>query len=144
MVDFYLPGELSRNDIKLFLQEAIVHYPYLFERDYLDAWSDKLSKYAHCACIKTGQAIVAACLYYCNEQTQVAYITLIAVLPGSIRGSGYEVFHRCLLDSKNLGMKKMRLEVLKSNFHAQRFYLRQGFVFSGEHDNKLMMEMNIE
>ena len=144
MIEFHHPGDLNRDEIKLFLQEAIIHYPYLFDPNYLDAWSDKLSKYARCVCMRDGSAIQSVCLYYCNEQTQAAYITLIVALPGAAKGSGYELFRRCFDDAKRSGMEKIRLEVLKSNMHAQRFYLRQGLVFAGEHDDKLLMEMNIK
>lgn len=143
MVEQYLPGELNSSDIKFFLLEIHHYYPYLFDLAYVDEWSEKLSKFAYCACIKKDNLIQSACLYYCNQQTKIAYITLIAVSPDAVHGSGYELFSVCHHDAQKNGMEKLQLEVLKSNSHAYCFYLRQGFSCVAVHDDKLMMEMSI-
>lgn len=77
-----------------------------------------------------------AVLYANNLETKEAYITLLEVYrayQGKHIGNG--LIEKCERLAKEKKMTKIRLEVMKTNCNAIKFYEKNGFTKSSEKDN---------
>ena len=83
--------------------------------------------------------------YYCNDYaTKHAFITLFLVDSG-VNGSGLgkALMVMVLGIMKQRQFHRCRLEVVKTNLPALRFYQGCGFVRVGENSNKYRLELNL-
>lgn len=72
--------------------------------------------------------------FYANdEEEEHSFIVLLAVLP-EFRGRrvAQELLDRCMFESINKNKKGVKLEVIKENNSAIRFYERNNFTMTGE------------
>lgn len=96
--------------------------------------AEKLSRFACVIALKCEGDTLAFAAFYANDSaTQIAYISFIAVLP-ECQGKGYGgmVFSEIEKISKQCGMKKLRLEVNKSNVSAQKLYQKRGMSYESK------------
>ena len=79
---------------------------------------------------------------YCNDFiNHVAYISYIAKEKNAPKGLGYELHEAFRWFVKGRGMERMRLEVLKTNLHAQEFYRRIGYAQIEEREKSFILEV---
>lgn len=112
----------------------------LFERENCDVIVKRMTEMAifYVAYEEQNEEPLGYVAFYANDlETKVAYITSICVnklAQGS--GVGGRLLEAAVSESKHRGMTMMKLEVLKSNANAIRFYKLKGFIQSGEKTNK--------
>ena len=105
-----------------------------------DEWPRKLSQKAEAILVPGG------CLFgYCNDFLgRNSFISYIGHKKSCVRGAGKILHDEFLRLSRDRGMKSVRLEVLKDNYHAREFYDRLGYVVVGESRDKLLMELKLD
>lgn len=140
-----LPGTISEEIVRQFLREASAAYPEAVgEPDMVD-WPIKLASRADCFCLRRKDGSLAAALFaYLNDtQSHIGFIPFICALPECEKGAAYRLHEAYKDQARELGMCTLRLEVVKSNVHAYRFYLRQGYVVVEDRveRNRLLMEL---
>ena len=74
---------------------------------------------------------VGYCAFYANDsETRRAYISLICILKEKQKMKyGRQLLDRCIEESRQRGMKTLRLEVLDDNLNAIGFYKHCGFTY---------------
>lgn len=96
---------------------------------------------------KTEDRPVGFCAFYANDdEHHTAFISMIAVHPDFRRHHiGILLLTETFNISKSLGMKQIKLEVVKTNNAAIAFYLKNGFEFFSDEnvENKKYMIKNL-
>lgn len=142
-----LPGTISEEIVRQFLQEASVAYPEAVGEPNLVDWPAKLASRAECFCLRRKDGSLAAALFvYLNDtQSHIGFIPFICALPECEKGAAYRLHEVCKVQACKLGMRTLRLEVVKSNVHAYQFYLRQGYLVVDDRAdrNRFLMEMSL-
>ena len=134
------PQELSEDFIRTLITE--IHHEHFGEKPYdYDPveWPRKLAQRAEALLVPGG------CLFgYCNDFiNRYSFIAYIGHLKSSPKGAGRKLHEEFVRLSRARGMRCIRLEVLKDNYHAREFYDKLGYVLIEEHDNKLLMELRL-
>lgn len=102
--------------------------------------SRKFADKAYFNLAKIGSQIIGFVAYYLNEEGKFAYISEIIVhKDGRHRGIGHKMMVS-LINAVGTSYKCIRLEVLKSNQYARKFYEREGYNEIDDHGNKLLLE----
>lgn len=144
----YSAGQIRLQTVVRFLQESALAYPTEVGSTDLVAWPEKLATYADVfGVVRADGSLSAALFAYLNDTTtHVGYITFVCSLPECEKGTAYRLYNEFLRAAGSCGMTKFRLEVLKTNAHAQNFYKRLGYVVVADHDdrNRWLMEMPVE
>ena len=98
----------------------------------LQQYSIKLSRNAYTYIIEKNDITLGIIIFYANDQiNQTAYLTMIAVNKEyEGKGIGSALLEKCLELSREVGMKKLKLEVDIDNSNAILFYQRKGFDFT--------------
>ena len=132
-----LPAEFIRSMITRIHHEYFETKPYDYDPV---EWSKKLSSNAEALLIPDG------CLFgYCNDFSgRCGFISYIGHLKSCPKGSGRRLHNAFVELSRSRGMRGIRLEVLKDNFHAREFYDRIGYVVIEDHGDKLLMELTLD
>lgn len=136
----------SAEDIKAAYDAVSSAFGGLQRRVDVDAYLDKISKYANVYAMSVDDDICAFAAMYANDfENHTAYITLIGVKPDSQHsGCGTEMFRFCEEEAKQNGMKTLRLEVDKDNENAVRFYKKQGMKLEKEaSQNSMYMKKSL-
>ena len=146
-IERVLPGTVPAGIVRQFLREAFAAYPEAVgELDLVD-WPEKLASRAECFCLRREDGTLSAALFaYLNDMlTRVGFIPFICTLPGCEKEVAYKMHEAYVVRARKLGMHTLRLEVVKSNYHAHRFYLRQGYVVTEDRAdrNRFLMELNL-
>lgn len=94
--------------------------------------SDYAGKIARCAtrfeAWDSGTLIGLVAAYCNNQDTGIAYITSVSVLPHcSARGIASHLLRQCIEHAKASGMQQLNLEVASNNLRAIRLYTKCGF-----------------
>jgi ribosomal protein S18 acetylase RimI-like enzyme len=78
----------------------------------------------------SGDTLVGMAAAYCNDrQGRIAYLTSVSVLRAwTGRGIAARLLRRCLEHAKGAGMRRISLEVARSNAPAVALYEQSGFV----------------
>lgn len=135
--------------VKLTTKDAVLQtlldfsdvFPHLGEKiDSMDAYAEKLSRFAQCWAGTEADAPVGLVIFYANDlNTRTAYISLIGVQKAMQgKGVGQRLMTHCAETAKALGMQQLSLEVDCDNLSAQRFYQKNGFTFSGNTERNSM------
>ena len=134
--------KLSYEQVGDLLRRFSQYFPSLSQRVDLDQYSHKLSDNAHFLIAYDSDEIIAFMAYYYNIEKQMAYVPLIAV-DSMYRRKG---IGGALLDFFNSfeAIRCVRLEVLKDNKQAYRFYSQQGFREIAAQQDKLLLEKSID
>lgn len=108
-----------------------------------ELYSKKLSDYAYFIIAIENNSQIGFIAYYLNEEGQFAYVPQIVVhKEGRHKGVGHAMF-AYLYDSILTEYSCVKLEVLKSNNNARKFYSREGFVEIEDHNERLLLQKNI-
>lgn len=101
--------------------------------------AEKFTKYARVIQMKENGQIMGFAVFYCNDdKDKNAYLSLIAVSPKyRNRGVGKSLIDEVVEQSKVAGMKRLALEVRKSNRVAIKFYEKLGFILAKTNENTL-------
>lgn len=104
-----------------------------------DSYSQKLSTNARFIVSKFDADIVGFIAYYLNEKGAFVYVPQTVVHKSARhKGVGHAMFS-LLYESLPVGIKTIRLEVLKANDAARSFYMREGFSCCGESNDRFQM-----
>lgn len=114
--------------------------PALHEELDLSGYCQKLAANANFVLAKEGEKTLGFIAYYMNDDGQFCYIPLLVVSKGYRRvGAGREMLN-CLICILPQSYGSIRLEVLKNNDSAIKFYRDAGFSTIDETNNKWMLE----
>ena len=104
-----------------------------------EQYSTKLSENAHFILAEQDNQPIGFIAYYLNEEGKFIYVPFTAVHPtGRHKHIGHTMFSYLkglLGDSYQF----IRLEVLKNNVNARRFYEREGFCISEDRGEKFLL-----
>lgn len=107
------------------------------------SYSKKLSRYARFILISENGKMMAFLAYYLNEEGHFTYIPQVVVhREGRHSGLGHKIF-AALQESLNGNYDTIKLEVLKSNHNARKFYEREGFVHKEDHNERVLLVKRI-
>lgn len=102
--------------------------------------SRKFADKAYFVLAEIESQIIGFVAYYLNDEGKFAYISEIIVhRDGRHRGIGHKMM-LSLTNSLGASYNCIRLEVLKTNEYAKRFYEREGFYEIDDHVNKFLLE----
>ncbi len=95
----------------------------------IDEIASKFYKYAKLGVVYNNKEIIGFTSFYCNDRNnKIAFISMIAILPEYTRkGYGRKLIEEVFEYSKKEEMKKICLEVEKTNEEALNFYRKLGF-----------------
>ena len=102
-------------------------------------YSKKLSRYAKFVIASNEENMIGFIAYYLNEEGHFVYIPQIVVHKfGRHQGVGHEML--ASLENRYKGdYNTIKLEVLKDNDNARRFYARESFLEIEDHGNRLLL-----
>lgn len=107
------------------------------------SYSKKLSEFAHFVVTYDDDKMIGFIAYYLNEDGHFAYIPQTVVhRDGRHNGVGHAMFS-AMYDSVKSNYPTIRLEVLKANDNARKFYAREGFVEIEDHYERLLLEKKL-
>lgn len=108
-----------------------------------ESYSKKLSDFANFIIAVENNIQVGFVAYYLNAEGRFAYVPQVVVhKDGRHKGVGHRMFSS-LYESISGVYSLVRLEVLKTNGNARRFYAREGFVEIEDHDKRLLLEREV-
>lgn len=109
-----------------------------------DSYSEKLSKFAYFVIASDDSSRLGFIAYYLNEDGRFVYIPQIVVhKDGRHKGIGHKML-QALKDSYSDSFANIRLEVLKDNMNAKKFYEREGFTFEEDRAERLLLACKIK
>lgn len=108
-------------------------------------YAEKMAKNATIFSVYDKETLTAFAAVYCNDSnSQIAYLTMIAVAPGyRERGLGSNLIEASIRYLKRINFKSFKLEVDKKNINALAMYQRFGFNKIAERDDSIFMEMKM-
>lgn len=111
----------------------------------LTKYALKLRKYANTFELWHENVLIGCCICYMNDfETNVAYISHIAVLPSKTRkGYGRRLISETEAYAKDLGFLCLELEVSKDNTNAYVFYTKLGFYIKEDRGKKWLLSKQI-
>lgn len=120
--------------------------PPLSSRVQLDDYAVKLALRATRFEAWADDALVGLVALYCNDtDTRVAHVSNVSVASGwHGRGLASNLMARSLLHARDLGMRKVRLEVGAANQVAIRLYEKFGFQVVGSNASSTTMSRNLD
>ena len=113
--------------------------------DYRRTMAEKFLKYGTILAIQKDSCYIGFSAFYANDtENHTAFLSMIAVKK-DYRGLsiGKELLDKTIEASKRNNMKKLKLEVLKDNIKAIRFYQNNGFEICSETENSFFMIKDI-
>lgn len=143
MLHHYPLGTLSPERIKTFQAKIHAQYTPGSQLNYdPTTYAAKLANCADAIVLGFGTADFLGGVWgYCNDLTsRIAYISYIAKTKDAPQGLGFQMHEAFCWFAIGRGMERVRLEVLKSNLHAQGFYSRLGYVILEERENSYLLE----
>ena len=137
------PNAIPVNVIKHFQERIRQEYGGEINYD-PDAYAKRLSSRTEAiASIQNGE-IEGAVFGYCNDlSSRVGFISYIARVRESEKHTAYRLHEAFAWFCKGRCMDKLRLEVLRSNVHAQHFYDRLGYRREEVRSNSYIMIKSI-
>lgn len=139
-------------DVRLCKEQVLVLLSYfdnssdhpLHEGLDFDSYSEKLSKYAYFVIASDDSSRLGFIAYYLNEDGRFVYIPQIVVHKnGRHKGIGHKML-QALKDFYSGSFTTIRLEVLKDNLNAKRFYEREGFTFEEDRTKRILLSCKIK
>lgn len=111
----------------------------LHERVALKEYAEKLAYNAENLFVIINDTVIASCSVYCNEKE--AFISSIAVKSDYLRhGIATKMLELTFERAKQKECKILTLCVLKRNYAAIKFYLKNGFAIRKESEDEFIME----
>lgn len=113
----------------------------------LTLYARKLLNLSEIYTLEVNNSVAGIIIYYANDFiNKNTFITMIAVdIKHMQKGLGSLLLNKCEEHSKELGMKKIILEVDKRNKNAIYFYKKKGFDFSKKaSENTYFMEKELK
>lgn len=132
--------DLGYNEILPLLQKVDGEFdPPFFKEVDMKQYAQKLQQYGHFIIAKVEDDLAGLAVYYRNDEEKYLYIPLFVCIK---KYAGNRIGSLLLQKMReiNLTFLHIRLQVLKSNDSALRFYQRNGFAVFGESDIRYMLE----
>lgn len=108
--------------------------PFFCKMD-IEQYAHKLERFGHFIVSWVEGELAGMVVYYRNDEDRFIYIPLfVSIAKYARKGLGAKMLHR--ICEVNPTYSQIRVQVLKSNENAIRFYLREGFVINGEDGNR--------
>lgn len=139
-------------DVRLCKEQVLVLLSYfdnssdhpLHEGLDFDSYSEKLSKFAYFVIASDDSSRLGFIAYYLNEDGRFVYIPQIVVhKDGRHKGIGHKML-QALKERYSDSFANIRLEVLKDNMNAKKFYEREGFTFEEDRAERLLLACKIK
>jgi len=131
-----------RNELINFLEKKNIEEKGELLSVNISKYVDKIQKFATIISIfKNGEIIAFIAFYENDENSEVAYLTMIAVCKkfGHL-GYGKSLMEISINEIKKKGFKRYRLEVKENNLKAIKFYKKYGFISTGVKNEIVDME----
>ena len=107
------------------------------------SYGKKLSDFANFVIACEEDTMIGFIAYYLNEEGRFAYVPQVVVHKvWRHKGVGHAMFS-AIYDSVKSYYSTIRLEVLKANDNAHKFYSREGFVEIEDHNERLLLEKKL-
>ena len=109
-----------------------------------ESYSEKLSEHAWFVIAEEGGAQIGFIAYYLNDEGKFGYVPQVVVhREGRHQGIGHKMFEGLYEVLKDRNFHTLKLEVLKSNQNARRFYEREGFGEIEDHCERVLLEKSL-
>ena len=109
-----------------------------------DSYSEKLNEYARFVIAYEKEAQMGFIAYYLNDEGKFGYVPQVVVhRDGRHQGIGHKMFGALYEVLKDKAFHALKLEVLKSNQNARRFYEREGFGVIEDHSERILLEKSL-
>ena len=109
-----------------------------------ESYSEKLCKHAWFVIAEEEDAQIGFIAYYLNDEGKFGYVPQVIVhRDGRHQGIGHKMFECLYGVLKNRDFHMLKLEVLKSNQNARRFYEREGFGEIEDHCERVLLEKSL-
>lgn len=110
----------------------------------LTEYSQKLSTNARFIIVYDEGKVVGFISFYLNNEEKMIYIPLISVKRDGYQHKGIgQLMFEILKNSAKRSFYSIRLEVLKNNAQAVKFYCMQGFKVIEDRDDKRLMSLEL-
>ena len=142
----YLFSKLSFEQVHKFLYETDKEFATpLSSKVNIDEYAKKLSEFSHFAYCMDDDNIIGMISCYANNPP-LGYISNVCVKSEyQNKGVFSSMFNTLIKSLKDIGIKKLRLEVNNNNTKAQEVYSSKGFAFSTQaSDHSKYMELQIQ
>lgn len=107
-------------------------------------WQQRLKAHPCMTLLAQVQDAVAGFLYWFPENKRVAQLKSFYLHPFYWQqGLGSALLRQALGDMQVLGLRRCELWVLANNRPAERFYLKQGFQYDGQRQQRRMEEIEV-
>lgn len=129
---------LGKHNVLKALNEFQSVFPHLIEKvENLENYADKLDQFAEVYCAYVHEQLFGLLALYANNiENREAYISLIGIKKDfEHMGLGTYLLNEAMNIAGKRGMKHIKIEVDNDNFHAVKFYERNGFCVCGETEN---------
>lgn len=135
---------VSSTEALLWLTESDENFcPPKWSMSRLEGYAEKLSAHAYWMLLEEEGKKVAFVAYYLNDESQAAYISIIAVAK-EYRGNGYgKQLLKQFVEKLPTAYKIISLEVSKTNKRAMNLYQSFGFEEIEEHGDKVLMQRKL-
>lgn len=109
----------------------------------IDAYAAKLKRQATTFEAWSGNALAGLVAAYCNDHTNnFTYITSVSVLKvWKSKGIALRLVKQCIEHASSSGMRRIGLEVARSNVAAIKLYEGCGFVVTDSDDESFVMNL---
>ncbi|MFC3285535.1 GNAT family N-acetyltransferase [Litchfieldella rifensis] len=137
---------MIREDIKnMIVNEQQSQQTDFFSITDINAYIDKIMSAADVVAHYKNGSLIGFVAFYCNDETmKQAFVSMIVVSP-EMRSTGVScsLLETVVFMAKRNEMKKVCLEVKKSNHRAFRFYEKKGFKVKSQDEVSYIMELLI-
>lgn len=107
-------------------------------------WQQRLKAHPCMTLLAQVQGAVAGFLYWFPENTRVAQLKSFYLHPFYWQqGMGSELISQAMDDMLSLGLRRCELWVLANNRPAERFYLKQGFQYDGQRQQRRLEDVDV-
>ncbi len=129
ILDFAPANCISLQEVRAFVMKCVEVFPDELRVNNVDSWINKLKEHADCCFAKDvdGNMVAAAFAYLNDMDTLTGYLTLICKLPGVAKGVATKLHDICIRVALSRGLKRILLEVVKTNANAIDFYFNLGY-----------------
>lgn len=126
-----LEEQFSYDQWRVLLNEINYYFvPSISTKTDLDIYAAKLASNANTLLMMEGNTRLGILVYYANSESKdFAFITLFLVWPQYVKNKiGKDLMISFIKQMKELGIKKIELEVHSENIKALEFYYKNNFI----------------
>lgn len=141
-----LEEQFSYDQWRILLNEINDYFvPSISTKTDLDIYAAKLAANANALMMMEGKTRLGMLVYYANsENKDFAFITLFLVWPQFIKNKiGKDLMISFIKQMKELGIKKIALEVHSENIKALEFYYKNNFILDKTSTTTSFLKLSI-